>query len=77
MGKPKRKGGNTPWLLPVYCHKAVADTINESKHLLLEIAELKPGSQLQLVKVDTSAIPTIDYRLSESEIWNIILLGIL
>lgn len=77
MGKPKRKGGNMACLLPIYRQKAVSDTINESKHLLLETAELKPGSQLQLVKVDTSAIPTIDYRISESEIWNIILFGIL
>ena len=50
--------------LPQSC----ADTINESKHFLLEIAELKPGSQLYLVQADTSAIPTRDYVVSESDL---------
>ena len=64
-------------LLPISCHKAVADTINESKHFLLEIAEFKPGSQLYLAQVDPLAIPTIDYGVSESEVWDITSFGIL
>jgi len=64
-------------LLPISCHTAVADTINESKHFLLEIAELKPGSQLYLVQVDMFAMPTIEYGVFESEIWDITPFGIL
>lgn len=67
----KEKGSEHARLLPISCHKAVANTASESSHAFLWIAESKPGSQLQLVKVDITAIPILGYKVLESEIWNI------
>lgn len=71
MDEETKKGSEHARLLPISCHKAVANTASESSHAFLWIAESKPGSQLQLVKVDITANPILGYKVLESEIWNI------